>query len=74
METRSLNILAETAYDCLNEERSRPNIDEIVTRLKKALELQLERENIVHLVAAAEVEGISSNHEKANTRARTENL
>nr|GEY22110.1 protein kinase-like domain, phloem protein 2-like protein [Tanacetum cinerariifolium] len=40
METRSLNILAETAYDCLNEEQSqRPNIDEIVTRLEKALEL-----------------------------------
>nr|GEV42830.1 receptor-like tyrosine-protein kinase kin-15 [Tanacetum cinerariifolium] len=48
METRSLNILVETAYDCLNEEQSqRPNIDEIVTRLEKALELQLERENVV---------------------------
>nr|GEU32914.1 hypothetical protein VITISV_013138 [Tanacetum cinerariifolium] len=47
IETRSLNILVETAYDCLNEEQSqRPNIDEIVTRLKKALELQLERKNV----------------------------
>nr|GEX76940.1 protein kinase-like domain, phloem protein 2-like protein [Tanacetum cinerariifolium] len=65
METRSLNILAETAYGCVNEERSQhPNIDEIVTRLEKALELQLECVNVVHLVAAAEVEGISSNHEK----------
>ncbi|GJY21695.1 kinase-like domain, phloem protein 2-like protein [Tanacetum coccineum] len=67
METGSLNILGETAYDCLNEEQSqRPNIDEIVTRHEKALELQLERENVVHFVAAAEVEGISSNHEKGS--------
>ncbi|GJW72650.1 kinase-like domain, phloem protein 2-like protein [Tanacetum coccineum] len=67
METRSLNILTETAYDCLNKEQSqRPNIDEIVTRLEKALELQLERENVVHLVAAAEVEGISSKNEKGS--------
>nr|GEX13088.1 receptor-like tyrosine-protein kinase kin-15 [Tanacetum cinerariifolium] len=34
------------AYDCLNEEQSeRPNIDEIVTRLEKALEHQLEHHN-----------------------------
>nr|GEX11775.1 protein kinase-like domain, phloem protein 2-like protein [Tanacetum cinerariifolium] len=47
METQSLNILAETAYDCLNEEQfQRPNIDEIVTRLEKSLELQLECENV----------------------------
>nr|GFA92599.1 protein kinase-like domain-containing protein [Tanacetum cinerariifolium] len=46
MDRRSLNVFAEIAYDCLNEERyQRPNIDETVTRLKKALELQLEREN-----------------------------
>ncbi|GJV31670.1 kinase-like domain, phloem protein 2-like protein, partial [Tanacetum coccineum] len=62
MDPQSLNIFAETTYNCLNEERSqRPNIYEIVTRLEKALELQLERENVVHLVAAAELEG---NHEK----------
>nr|GFB75902.1 protein kinase, ATP binding site-containing protein [Tanacetum cinerariifolium] len=36
----------EAAYDCLNEEQSRrPNIDEIVLRLEKALELQLKPEN-----------------------------
>ncbi|GJS17049.1 kinase-like domain, phloem protein 2-like protein [Tanacetum coccineum] len=41
MDSQSFNIFAETAYDCLNEERSRrPNIDEIVTRLEKALENQ----------------------------------
>ncbi|GJR02217.1 kinase-like domain, phloem protein 2-like protein [Tanacetum coccineum] len=41
MDSQSFNIFAVTAYDCLNEERSRrPNIDEIVTRLEKALEHQ----------------------------------
>ncbi|PWA58993.1 receptor-like tyrosine-protein kinase kin-15 [Artemisia annua] len=46
MDSQSFNIFAEIAFDCLNEERSeRPNIDEIVTRLKKALELQLEHDN-----------------------------
>ncbi|GJW64062.1 kinase-like domain, phloem protein 2-like protein [Tanacetum coccineum] len=45
LDSQSFNIFAETAYDCLNEERSqRPNIDEIVTRLEKALELQLEHQ------------------------------
>ncbi|GKA49680.1 kinase-like domain, phloem protein 2-like protein [Tanacetum coccineum] len=42
MDPVSFTIFSETAYDCLNDERSqRPNIDEIVTRLEKALELQL---------------------------------
>ncbi|GKD02717.1 kinase-like domain, phloem protein 2-like protein, partial [Tanacetum coccineum] len=37
---------AETAYECLNEEESqRPSMDEIVTRLEKVLELQLEHQN-----------------------------
>ncbi|GKB23907.1 kinase-like domain, phloem protein 2-like protein [Tanacetum coccineum] len=41
MDTQSFNIFAETAYDCLNEEQSqRPNIDEIVSRLEKALDYQ----------------------------------
>nr|GEU90918.1 protein kinase-like domain, phloem protein 2-like protein [Tanacetum cinerariifolium] len=66
MDTQSFNIFAETAYNCLNEEQSeRPNIYEIVTRLEKALELQLERENGV-LVVAAELEGVSTNHEKGS--------
>ncbi|GKD73752.1 kinase-like domain, phloem protein 2-like protein [Tanacetum coccineum] len=47
MDSQSLNIFAEIAYDCLNEERSkRPNIDEIVTRLEKALELQVEHHEV----------------------------
>ncbi|GKD80445.1 kinase-like domain, phloem protein 2-like protein [Tanacetum coccineum] len=46
MDSQSLDIFAEIAYDCLNEERSqRPNTYEIVTRLEKALELQLEHQN-----------------------------
>ncbi|GKC52991.1 kinase-like domain, phloem protein 2-like protein [Tanacetum coccineum] len=48
IDSQSFNIFAEIAYDCLNEERSeRPNIDEIVTRLEKALELQREHHNKV---------------------------
>ncbi|GJT34032.1 kinase-like domain, phloem protein 2-like protein [Tanacetum coccineum] len=43
MDSESFNIFAETAYDCLNEERSRrPNIDEIVPKLEKALKLACE--------------------------------
>ncbi|GKD44580.1 kinase-like domain, phloem protein 2-like protein [Tanacetum coccineum] len=43
MDSQSFNIFAKIAYECLNEERSqRPNIDEIVPRLKKALELARE--------------------------------
>ncbi|GKD23116.1 kinase-like domain, phloem protein 2-like protein, partial [Tanacetum coccineum] len=46
MDAQSFNVFAEIAYDCLNEERSqRPNIHEIVTRLKSALKLQMERQN-----------------------------
>ncbi|GJY72524.1 kinase-like domain, phloem protein 2-like protein [Tanacetum coccineum] len=41
MDSRSFNIFAKTAYDCLNERRSRrPNINKIVTRLEKSLEHQ----------------------------------
>ncbi|PWA82372.1 protein kinase-like domain, Phloem protein 2-like protein [Artemisia annua] len=46
MDPQSFNVFAEIACDCLNEERSqRPNIDEIVARLEKALELQLACDN-----------------------------
>ncbi|GJU34728.1 ribonuclease H-like domain-containing protein [Tanacetum coccineum] len=39
MDSESFDIFTETAYDCVNEERSQcPNIDEIVMRLEKALE------------------------------------
>ncbi|GJZ88369.1 kinase-like domain, phloem protein 2-like protein [Tanacetum coccineum] len=39
MNSESFDIFTETAYDCVNEEGSqRPNIDEIVMRLEKALE------------------------------------
>ncbi|GJW57551.1 protein kinase, ATP binding site-containing protein [Tanacetum coccineum] len=42
MDPQSFSIFAETAYDCLNEERSRrPDIGEVVTRLEKALELHI---------------------------------
>ncbi|GJZ09842.1 kinase-like domain, phloem protein 2-like protein [Tanacetum coccineum] len=46
MDPQSFNVFAQTAYDCLNEERSqRPDIDEVVTRLENALKLQMEHQN-----------------------------
>ncbi|GJX41693.1 kinase-like domain, phloem protein 2-like protein [Tanacetum coccineum] len=43
MDLQSFDMFAEIAYECLNEERSRrPNIDDIVPRLEKALELARE--------------------------------
>nr|GEX10379.1 protein kinase-like domain, phloem protein 2-like protein [Tanacetum cinerariifolium] len=67
MNPRSLNIFAETAYECLNEEQSqRPNMDEIVTRLEKALELQLECEIAEHSSIVAKVGGTSFSHEQGS--------
>ncbi|GJY10048.1 kinase-like domain, phloem protein 2-like protein [Tanacetum coccineum] len=68
MNPRSFNIFAKTAYDCLNEERSqRPSIDEIVTRLEKALELQLVHENVVRVslsfyLSNCSIKGSSNNY------------
>ncbi|PWA90232.1 protein kinase-like domain, Concanavalin A-like lectin/glucanase domain protein [Artemisia annua] len=66
MDPQAFNIFAKTAYDCLNKERSRrPDISEVVTRLKEALKLQLARENrLEHSITMAEVEGTSSNLDK----------
>ncbi|PWA76986.1 hypothetical protein CTI12_AA228390 [Artemisia annua] len=42
MDLHSFNMFAEIVFECLDNERSRrPNIDDIVPRLEKALELQL---------------------------------
>ncbi|GJV69275.1 kinase-like domain, phloem protein 2-like protein [Tanacetum coccineum] len=57
MDPQSFNVFAQTAYDCLNEERSqRPDIGEVVTRLEEALKLQMQRQNTEHSIVAAEVE------------------
>ncbi|PWA57457.1 protein kinase-like domain, Phloem protein 2-like protein [Artemisia annua] len=68
MDPQSFDIFTETAYGCLNEEQlQRPDIDEIVARLEKALELQMASKNrLEHLVAAAKVEGTSSSQEKGS--------
>ncbi|PWA40129.1 receptor-like tyrosine-protein kinase kin-15 [Artemisia annua] len=67
MDLLSLNVFAKTAYDCLNEERSRrPDISEVVTRLESALKLQMERQNVEHSIVAAKVEDTSSNHDKGS--------
>ncbi|GJU99586.1 kinase-like domain, phloem protein 2-like protein [Tanacetum coccineum] len=65
MDPQSFNVFAQTAYDCLNEERSqRPDIHEIVTRLESALKLQME--HLENSIVAAKVEDASSNHDKGS--------
>nr|GFA47744.1 protein kinase-like domain, phloem protein 2-like protein [Tanacetum cinerariifolium] len=65
MGQQSFNVFAQTTYDCLNEERSqRPDIGEVVTRLKETLKLQMQRQNDEHSIVAVEVEVTSSNHDK----------
>ncbi|GKD51578.1 kinase-like domain, phloem protein 2-like protein [Tanacetum coccineum] len=65
MDPQSFNFFVKTAYDCLNEERSRrPDISEVVTRLENALKLQMEHQNAEHSTVAAEVEVTSSSHDK----------
>ncbi|GJS26635.1 kinase-like domain, phloem protein 2-like protein [Tanacetum coccineum] len=62
MDQQPLNIFVETMYECLNEEQSQhPNIEEIVTRLEKDLELKLENSTV-----KAKVGGASSTHEELN--------
>nr|GEW74155.1 protein kinase-like domain, phloem protein 2-like protein [Tanacetum cinerariifolium] len=65
MDPRSFNVFAKTAYECMNEERSRrPDISEVVTRLENALKLQMEHQNAEHSIVAAEVKVTSSRHDK----------
>ncbi|GJW26764.1 kinase-like domain, phloem protein 2-like protein [Tanacetum coccineum] len=73
MDTQSFNIFAETSYNCMNEEQSQlPNIYEIVTRLEKALELQLDFENLKeHSSIVDKVGRISSGHEEGSTSRST---
>ncbi|KAK9057851.1 hypothetical protein SSX86_022689 [Deinandra increscens subsp. villosa] len=66
MNLESLNIYAETAYWCLKEKRSqRPNMNQILLRLERALELQRTHEHL-----AVTVEGTSSNHLKGKNLER----
>ncbi|KAK9050844.1 hypothetical protein SSX86_030187 [Deinandra increscens subsp. villosa] len=61
MNLESLNIFAETSYWCLKEKRSqRPNMNQILLRLERALELQRTHEHL----AVAVVEDTSSNNLK----------
>ncbi|KAL4560244.1 hypothetical protein LXL04_032394 [Taraxacum kok-saghyz] len=50
MDEQSLKIFSETAFYCLKEQRSqRPNMDQIIKRLEKALGLQMKFENHVRV-------------------------
>ncbi|CAH1429384.1 unnamed protein product [Lactuca virosa] len=65
MDDQSFNIFSETAYCCLKEQRAqRPNMDQIVKRLEKALELQKKFENHEHSRDASE--GTSMDRLKGN--------
>nr|GFA90428.1 serine/threonine-protein kinase, active site protein [Tanacetum cinerariifolium] len=45
MDTQSFIIFSETAYDCLKERRAPPNMNQVLVRLEKALNLQEKYEN-----------------------------
>lgn len=48
MDPQSMTIFSETAYHCLNRQRThRPDMEKVVKRLEKALELQQKHENPV---------------------------
>ncbi|KAL8239285.1 hypothetical protein R6Q59_015852 [Mikania micrantha] len=54
MNLESFNLFAETAYCCLKEKRSeRPNMNKILLRLEKALELQCKHEHSMTVVEDA---------------------
>ncbi|KAJ0733898.1 putative protein kinase RLK-Pelle-CR4L family [Helianthus annuus] len=62
MDPESFKIFSETAYNCLKEQRAqRPNIDQILRNLEKALVQQMKRENPGPSIVAGEVEGKPSN-------------
>lgn len=59
MDLHSLNMFAEIAYDCLDEEQSRrQNIDDIVLRLEKALVLARENRQVRLLYFLLNTSGI----------------
>nr|GEV75445.1 protein kinase-like domain, phloem protein 2-like protein [Tanacetum cinerariifolium] len=69
MNLQSFYILVETTHDCLNKERSqRPSIDEYVPRLEKALELQLERKNVLNEHSIVTTDTTSTHRKLVNTK------
>ncbi|KAF5767987.1 putative protein kinase RLK-Pelle-CrRLK1L-1 family [Helianthus annuus] len=65
MDPESLKIFSETAYNCLKDKRAqRPNIDQILRNLEKALRLQMRRENPG--LVTGEVERMASNRWKVS--------
>ncbi|XP_071719550.1 uncharacterized protein [Rutidosis leptorrhynchoides] len=63
IDPESLQIFSETAYSCLKEQRAhRPNIDQVVRNLNRALKLQMRRENLEQSINAGKVEGTSSSN------------
>ncbi|XP_071719527.1 uncharacterized protein [Rutidosis leptorrhynchoides] len=63
IDPESLKVYSETAYNCLKEQQAqRPNIDQIVRDLDRALKLQMRRENQEQLISAGNVEETSSSN------------
>ncbi|KAI3826034.1 hypothetical protein L1987_00076 [Smallanthus sonchifolius] len=57
MDPKSFKIFSETAYNCLKDKPAqRPNIDQILKNLEKALKLQMRCENHEDSIVAGEVE------------------
>ncbi|KAK9058890.1 hypothetical protein SSX86_023734 [Deinandra increscens subsp. villosa] len=62
MHPKSFKIFSKTAYNCLNEKRvRRPNIDQILRNLQKALKLQMRHENPEDSLVAGKDEGTAPN-------------
>ncbi|KAD5802990.1 hypothetical protein E3N88_14350 [Mikania micrantha] len=65
MDQESLNIFSKTAYHCLNDKRAqRPNIDQVLRNLEKALDVQKKRDNPEDPKVTGEVDVATSNHLK----------
>ncbi|KAJ0625045.1 putative non-specific serine/threonine protein kinase [Helianthus annuus] len=66
MDQESFKIFSETAYNCLKDKRAeRPNIDQILRHLERALQHQRKRDN-PDSVVAGEVAGTTSNSGKVS--------
>ncbi|MFS7909271.1 putative protein kinase RLK-Pelle-SD-2b family [Helianthus anomalus] len=58
IDPKSFHIFTETAYKCLDDRPQRPNIDQVLIKLKRALKIQEKT------IASREIEGTTSNRWK----------
>ncbi|KAI3755316.1 hypothetical protein L1987_55112 [Smallanthus sonchifolius] len=68
MEDQSYKIFSNAAYYCLNEDRvQRPDVDNVIKRLEKALELQYKYDHSGARYVTEDEKDTSSNHTKAHS-------